>query len=130
MSHGSHALTTPTEHTLNPISTNPPPHNDSPSSELISELKGLLDRHNKPNASPEAFHELLSLSLARVLEQPTLHWWCHQDLRPIAIELLHIFSLDANSSLEHFKDTLENVLSSCLDCTESYQQDRRVYLSR
>lgn len=125
MNHDNHALTT-----LDPLSNSAPAASGGPSPELVSELKALLDRHNQPNAAQEALHELLSVSLARVLESPTLHWWCHDDLRPIAIELLHIFSLDTNSSLQPFKDVMENVLASCLDCTESYQQDRRVYLAR
>ncbi|KAI1320646.1 hypothetical protein EDD11_000169, partial [Mortierella claussenii] len=103
---------------------------DTPSPELISQLKALVDRFNQPNAPLEVFQELLSESLARFLQEPSLHWWCHPDLRPIAIELLHIFSLEENSSLGQFKDLMENMLGACLDCTESYLQDRRVYLTR
>ncbi|KAF9964194.1 DEAD-box type RNA helicase, partial [Mortierella alpina] len=84
-----------------------------------------------PEASPEAFHNLLNTSLASVLQHPGLHWWCHPDLRLTSVELLHLFSLDVeNDNLKRFKDILENVLSTCIECTEFYLQDRQAYFAK
>ncbi|KAF9936736.1 DEAD-box type RNA helicase [Mortierella alpina] len=103
----------------------------APSAELIAQLKGVLEPCQQPDASPEAFHNLLNTSLASVLQHPGLHWWCHPDLRLTSVELLHLFSLDVeNDNLKRFKDILENVLSSCIECTEFYLQDRQAYFAK
>ncbi|KAF9287322.1 DEAD-box type RNA helicase [Mortierella alpina] len=102
-----------------------------PSAELIAQLKGVLEPCQQPDASPEAFHNLLNTSLASVLQHPGLHWWCNPDLRLTSVELLHLFSLDVeNDNLKRFKDILENVLSTCIECTESYLQDRQAYFAK
>ncbi|KAG0197395.1 DEAD-box type RNA helicase [Mortierella sp. GBA30] len=105
-------------------------YND-PTSELISQLRNVLGPCQQADAPSEAFHNMLNTTLACALQNPSLHWWCNPDLRPASVELLHLFSLDVeNSSLKSYKVSMENVLASCIECTELYLQERRIYFAK
>lgn len=106
----------------------PPPLQDSPSQDLITRLNDLLTRHRQPNAPPEALHQFLTGALESVLREPLLHWWCDSDLRPVSMELLHLFSLSENSSLQQYKSIIDNTFAMCVQCSEAYIQERRTYL--
>ena len=106
----------------------PPPLQDSPSQDLITRLNDLLARHRQPNAPPEAFHQFLTGALESVLREPLLHWWCDSDLRPVSMELLHLFSLSENSSLQQYKNIIDHTFAMCVQCSEAYVQERRTYL--
>ncbi|KAF9425648.1 DEAD-box type RNA helicase [Podila epigama] len=105
------------------------PPDQEPTPQLIATLKDLHARSIAPDAPPEALHEFLQGALGHVLQQPSLHWWCHHDLEPIAKNLLHLFSLDENASLLRYKDIMDNVISNCISCAQSYYTDRRDYLA-
>ncbi|KAG0219273.1 DEAD-box type RNA helicase [Mortierella sp. NVP41] len=107
-----------------------PPLYDHPSQDLISRLNALLTRHQQPNAPPEALHQFLQGALESVLREPLLHWWCDSDLRPVSMELLHLFSLSENSSLQQYKRNMDYAFASCVECSESYLMDRRLYLEK
>ncbi|KAF9962222.1 DEAD-box type RNA helicase [Mortierella alpina] len=121
----------PDDHALTSLPPQPTPLDQGPSAELIAQLRAVLAPCQQPEASPEAFHNLLNTSLASVLHNPGLHWWCNPDLRLTSVELLHLFSLDVeNDNLKRFKTILENVLSTCIECTEFYLQDRQAYFAK
>lgn len=106
----------------------PLPLQDSPSQDLITRLNDLLTQHKQPNAPPEALHQFLTGALESVLQEPLLHWWCDCDLRPVSMELLHLFSLSENSSLQQYKSIIDNTFALCVQCSEAYIQERRIYL--
>ncbi|KAF9435487.1 DEAD-box type RNA helicase [Entomortierella beljakovae] len=131
MSNGNPSIATNVEcHYPSFQNDNTAPLNDNPSLQLVQKLKSLVEKITKPDLPMEIQQELLSEALTYFLQEPNLHWWCNPDLRPIAIELLHIFSLNENATLVQFKVHMEHILGICLDCTESYLQDRRIYLER
>ncbi|KAF9327020.1 DEAD-box type RNA helicase [Podila minutissima] len=104
------------------------PLNQEPPPLLLATLKKLLDNYKQPNAPSDALRELLPAATALVLKHPALHWWCHEGLRPVAKELLHLFSLAEHGSIHRYKDIMDNAIGGCIDCAEAYYADRRVYL--
>jgi len=113
--------------------TSPPfwtPLQDSPSEDLISALVSLLPTTKLTERAEEETHDFLTKALQHVLQHPAIHWWCNPQLRPISMEMLTLFGFEENESLKGYKGALENVLGGCLDCTEAYQQDRRIFISR
>lgn len=106
----------------------PPPLQESPSQDLITRLNDLLAQHRQPNALPEALHQFLTGALESVLREPLLHWWCDSNLRPVSVELLHLFSLSENSSLQKYKGIIDHTFAMCVQCSEAYVQERRSYL--
>ncbi|KAG0341913.1 DEAD-box type RNA helicase [Podila horticola] len=104
------------------------PLNQEPSPLLLTTLKELLENYRQPNAPPDALHQLLPAATASVLKHPALHWWCHEDLRPVAKELLHLFSLAEHDSIHRYKDIMDNAIGGCIECAEAYYADRRIYL--
>jgi hypothetical protein len=104
---------------------------DPPAEELISALTASLPSNkNLAERGEEETHGFLTKALHHVLKCPALHWWCNTDLRPISTEMLTLFGFEENESLKDYKRAMENVLGSCLDCTEAYQQDRRLFMMR
>lgn len=106
------------------------PLQDSPSEDLISALITLLPTTKLTERAEEETHDFLTSALQHVLQHPALHWWCNPQLRPISMEMLTLFGFEENESLKGYKSSLENVLGGCLDCTEAYQQDRRIFINR
>lgn len=104
------------------------PLNQEPPPLLLATLKNLLDNYKQPNAPSDALRELLPPATALVLKHPALHWWCHDGLRPVAKELLHLFSLAEHGSIHRYKDIMDNAIGGCIECAEAYYADRRVYL--
>ncbi|KAF9902528.1 DEAD-box type RNA helicase [Linnemannia zychae] len=44
------------------------------------------------------------------------------------MELLHLFSLTENNSLQRYKSIIDHTFAMCVQCSEAYIQDRRIYL--
>ncbi|KAG0231048.1 DEAD-box type RNA helicase [Actinomortierella wolfii] len=104
---------------------------EDPSEELNSQLEALLSAFNIDASSSQAQEaEFLTKALTLFLPQRPLHWWCHPTLQRISLEMLHLFAIAENDAVQKFKATMEEVISSCLDCAMNYYTGRRAYCQR
>ncbi|KAG0044729.1 hypothetical protein BGZ83_009994 [Gryganskiella cystojenkinii] len=100
-----------------------------PPEEFTTELTALLPSSDSVSERvSEDSQVFLMNAMQRFFKNPTFHWWCNPDLRPVSKELLQIYGYDENETLKKYQQDMENVLGGCLDCTESYQQDRRQFI--
>ncbi|KAI8987866.1 hypothetical protein BDF20DRAFT_910411 [Mycotypha africana] len=58
------------------------------------------------------------------------HWWCDQNILPIARESLWLFSLPEHNPILQYKKKLNNQLMTCTSCVQVYQNSKQFVKQR